>query len=168
VAIRIKIAETAAEIDAIFRLRHSVYVDEEGYFATREDQRIHDTYDWLSTTLHVMAVHNDVVVGAARFVGSSSAGTPTDGLFDFGRHVPAEAHTAAAGMLSVAREYRRVPRLFACLTGMGFYWCTRQHVSYVHAVCNVLHERMFAHIGFRPVGKPIELDHVTVPAIPWY
>jgi predicted GNAT family N-acyltransferase len=163
---RIKVAETAEEIDAVFRFRHAVYVAEEGYFSARDDQRIFDRYDALPTTLHIIAVRDGNIVGTLRFVESSAAGTPTDEVFYFAPHLPSGVHTAAGGMLCVAREHRRVAGLCTSLVGIGFYWCERQRVSHVLAICNALHQGLFCHLGFRPVGGLTSLPDVTTPVIP--
>src|SRR5262249_7293735 len=43
--LRVRVAQTTAELDAVFRLRHQVFVEEEGYMPPRPDRRIADRFD---------------------------------------------------------------------------------------------------------------------------
>jgi N-acyl-L-homoserine lactone synthetase len=45
--VRSKIAATPDEIDAVFRVQHAVFVEEEGYMLKRPDRRLFDRFDTL-------------------------------------------------------------------------------------------------------------------------
>src|SRR5690348_877253 len=72
-----------SELDAVFALRHRVYVEEERYFARRRGARIADRFDAFPTTLHVLAFVDGVVAGSLRVTEPSCAGHPADEFFDF-------------------------------------------------------------------------------------
>ncbi len=75
---RIKLAETAAELDAAFHLRHRVFVEEEGYMPARAGMRIADHFDGFPGVGNIIAVHDGRVVGNARFMEDCGAGTGPD------------------------------------------------------------------------------------------
>jgi hypothetical protein len=49
-AVRIRLAETTADLDALLRLRHRVFVDDKGYFPAQPDGRVGDRFDAYPTT----------------------------------------------------------------------------------------------------------------------
>ena len=124
--VRVHEARTSAELDDVFRLRHQVFVDEEHYMKLRPDGRIADRFDAYPSSTNIVAVADDQVVGAIRFMERSPAGVSTDEFFDFTGHVQPGARDGSSGMLVVARQYRTTPRLVVTMMGMGYLWAASQ------------------------------------------
>ncbi len=78
----IRLAVTSADLDAIFRLRHMVYAEEENLFARQMDRRISDRFDAFQETIHLMAFHKEQLVGSIRMIPTSEIGIPGEELFD--------------------------------------------------------------------------------------
>src|SRR5437588_8281557 len=121
-SICIKFAETTWETDELFRMRHRVFVEEEGYFTARPDGRIFDRFDAFPTTGNTIAVDDGRVIGGVRFVDQSLVGTPADDVFDFSPFTNGAAKVGGAGMFCLEREYRHTRHLTFSVMAMGFYW----------------------------------------------
>jgi N-acyl-L-homoserine lactone synthetase len=164
-SIRVRIASTAKERDALFRLRHRVYVEEEGYFIARPDGRIADRFDPYPTTANLVAVVDGCVVGTVRMAEQSDAGNPTDEFFDFRGHLP-DARICSGSMLCVTRAYRDAPRLVFSLLGMAYFWAGSRGARFVIGVVNPDVAPFFAKIGARPVAEPVLHPHLGLTGIP--
>lgn len=152
--VRIKIARTTADLDAVFRLRHQVYVEEEGYMTPHADLRIADRFDAFPTTVNIAALVDGRVVGSIRYVEPSVAGTPADEFFDFTPYLPPEgARVGSASMLCVARDYRHVPRLKMAMIGMAHYWAISKGITHLLGPGNPEAESFLRRVmGYRPVA----------------
>src|SRR5438067_6804021 len=82
-SIRVKLAQTSDELDQIFRVRHRVFVEEDGYMAEWPEQRIYDRFDAFPTTANVIAIADGRVVGGIRYVEPAPVGLPVDDYVDF-------------------------------------------------------------------------------------
>ena len=65
-SIKIKLAETAAEIDEALQLRHKVFVEHDGRYSPAPDRRLYDRFDCCGTSVLVIAMMANQVVGTAR------------------------------------------------------------------------------------------------------
>ena len=157
---RIKIATTPEEIDAVFQVRHRVYVEEEGYMAPHPDGRIYDRFDALPTTANIIAIVGDRVVGTMRFMEDSRVGTSADAFFDFAaalaaRGLGAEARVGAGSQLAVEREYRKQPGLSFSLMAMGYYWAISRGLTHIKGAANPDALSIFRGTGFEPIGPEL-------------
>ena len=110
-AISIKIAETPGDVDAAFRLRHQVYVEEENRFAPQPGSVFFDRFDCFPSTRSVLArdlsLPDAPPVGTLRFASQTEVGLPCDSFFDFSPITRGlEGGIATVGMLAVARRFR--------------------------------------------------------------
>lgn len=157
--VQIRIARTTEELDALFRLRHQVMVEEEAYMAATHDGRITDRFDAYPTTGNVIAVVGDQVVGGVRFVPVTVAGTPADEYFDFSPYLPIDARPVAAGMLVISRDYRRLGRMIPALAGMGSHWVLSQGYTHIQVAANPERGDLFSRSGMTAVAP--EFFHET-------
>jgi CRP/FNR family cyclic AMP-dependent transcriptional regulator len=150
--IRVKLAQTTNELDQLFRVRHRVFVEEDGYMPERPGRRIYDHFDAFPTTANVIAIADGRVVGGVRFTEPSPAGSPADGLFDFGPYLPPEPDRVVTGsMLVLDKQYRGQARLTFALNGMGLYWAVARGMTHVIAAANPDREASFLKVGYRAV-----------------
>lgn len=164
--VRIKLAETTAERDALFRLRHKVMAEEEGYIPPTPGGRLYDRFDAYPTTANVIALVGDVVVGGIRFIEETEAGTTAEEYFDFRPHLPPDARPAASSMLVVSREYREVPRLVFALNCMGYYWAISRGISHILAPANPVRREAFLRAGHRVVAPEFVHPTKRLPVLP--
>lgn len=152
--IQVGLASSADELDALYQVRHHVYVDEMGYFPSSPDGRLVDRWDPLATTGNFVARIDGRVVGGARAtLYDPDIGSPVGDLFDFGPHVPANANVAIAGMLAMEPEGRATPHLtFVTLAAM-YHWCILQGVTHVAAVAAPAAEQAVLASGFRSLAE---------------
>jgi N-acyl-L-homoserine lactone synthetase len=165
-SVRIKLAETTEELDAVFRLRHRVLVEEEGYVRGVPEGRLSDRFDAYPTTANVIAVVEGQVVGAIRFMEASAAGTSADEFFDFRPHLPPGARIASSSMLVVARAYRKVPRLVFALNGMGYSWAAARGVTHLLAPANPQRRAAFEAVGHKVVAPEFFHRRKQLPVLP--
>jgi len=166
-SVRIKIAQTAEEMDQLFNARHEIFVEEEGYFKPNPSGRIFDRFDAFSSTVNIIAMVDQEVVGGLRITEFSKVGTPSEHLFDFIYHIPADSSkVAAASMLCIKKRYRKVPRLVFMLLSMGIYWVISRNVSHVIAAINPLVEHMIKRIGFKRIQPPFPNKDLGIEVLP--
>lgn len=152
-AIRITIARTAAEHDALFRVRHRVYAEQGGYMPPRPDRRIYDRFDAFPSTTNLIALDGGEIVGGVRLAEPSAAGLPADEYFGFGPHLPADAtRVGSASMLCVDAAHRCRKRLTASLCSMFYHVAAERGLSHVVAPCNPEIEPDMLATGYRRVA----------------
>jgi len=151
--IRVKLAQTTDELDQLFRVRHRVFVEQDGYLPERPDRRIYDRFDAFPTTANVIAIADGQVVGGIRHVEPSPAGLPADGFFDFGPYLPPQpSRVGSVSMLVLERQYRGQPRLTFAMNGMGFYWAVARGLTHLLGPANPDREASMLKAGYRPVA----------------
>ena len=166
VPICIKYAEGTDEIDGIFRTRHKVYVEEEGYMAAQPDGRVYDRFDAYPTTVNIIAVDDGRVIGGVRFCAPSTAGTPTDAFFDRAAYLPENTKGGSGSMLCVERAYRRIPELAFSIMGMGFRWVRKQGLSFIIGAANPDAQKFLWRLGFQPLAHARYDEHKRLLFIP--
>ncbi len=166
-SVRIKIAQTAEKTDQLFCARHKIFAEEEGYFKPNSEGRIFDQFDAFPSTVNIIAMVDQDVVGGVRITECTDAGTPSEHLFDFGPHIPSDAtKVAAASMLCIRQQYRRVPRLTFMLLSMGIYWMISRDVSHVMAAINPVVEPLMKGIGFSRIQPAFSDEDLGVEVLP--
>lgn len=164
--VRLKIAATTGELDAIFRVRHRVFVEEEGYFEPRPDGRIADRFDAYPTSANLVAAVDGRIVGALRVVEESDAGSPTDEFFDFRPHLGAQARFSSGSMFCVERAHRRTPRLVFGLVAMAYHWARSRGLDQMVGAVNPDVEAFFKRVGGRQIAAPVWHHELGLGAIP--
>ncbi len=154
-SIRIKVARSAEELDCVFKLRHRVYVEEEGVMNPRADGRITDRFDAFPTTVNFIALSPDGIVGNLRLCErTDSIGVPADEYFNFEPHIPEHCRKLVnAGMLCMSRRFRGKMRLSNNLIMMGVYWSCSIGASHVLAPTNPKAKTFFNRVGFDEVAS---------------
>ena len=161
---RVRIAATPRELDAVFRLRHRVFV-EEGYMDARPDGRILDQFDAYPGTANIVAVVADTVIGAVRYMQPTDGGSSVEEFFDPRPLAPQGARLAVGSLLVVDPACRGLPRLTVNLTAMGFYWAASHGLTHIVGVVNPVAEAGFAQSGFRRLGPVIHSDRIRRGAV---
>jgi N-acyl-L-homoserine lactone synthetase len=152
--VRIKIAETAVELESLFRARHRVFVEEEGYLGHRSDNLIVDRFDAFPVTINMVALVEGQVVGGMRVTRQSPVGLPADQFFDFSPYLPAgEISLACASQFFLLNRYRAISyRLGFAIIGMCVYWAYNQNITHVIAAVNPVISRLCEAIGMTPAA----------------
>jgi hypothetical protein len=164
--VRVRIARTTEELDQVFRLRHQVFVEEEGYMTPRPDGRIADRFDAYPTTANIIAVVDGQIVGSIRFVERSVAGVSTDEFFDFTPYVPAGVRDGSSGMLVLGQHYRGIPRLVVSMVGMGYYWAVSRGITLLLGAINPERREAFLRSGYREVAPEFYHEERGLPVQP--
>ena len=164
-AIRLKLARTAKELDDVFRLRYDVYVAERGKFATDpRNPRIVDHFDAVPEVANVVAYDGDLAVAAMRINKDTSIGLPAESYFDFSsirKELEADRgkgdaplNIVGGSMLAIRREYRNrrnvIFALFKEAAGVMYSWGATHVIGSVRADTLSLYNR----IGFETMAEP--------------
>jgi N-acyl-L-homoserine lactone synthetase len=164
--VRIKVAQTAAELDALFKLRHRVFV-EEGYMAPTHDGRIADRFDAFPGTANIVALVDGEVIGGVRYMRPTEAGSSVEAFFDPAPLAPPGARLAIGSLLVLDPRFRGLSRVTFHMAAMGFYWGKSQGITHVIGVVNPDREEGFARSGFRRLGSVIQSERIRkVPVQP--
>ncbi len=161
-AIKVMAATTPEELDAVFKLRHQVFIEEGTYFAPREDKRLVDRFDAFNTSVNFMAVVDDVLVGVIRLTLNSSVGIPADAYYNFHQHLPENARVISAGQLCIQAHYRGNLPLLNSLMTMAFYWAISKQATHIVAPFNPPLKTVMQRCGFSPVSEIIAVHGVKI------
>jgi N-acyl-L-homoserine lactone synthetase len=132
-SVRIRLARTAEDLDAVFRLRHRVFAEEEGIFGLQADGRVVDRFDTYPITGITLAEIDGHAVGTYRITEVTPVGTSTDEWYDFGPHLPSGTRAGAASLLAVEREFRERPGLVFSLLAMLYSWAANRGLTMLTA-----------------------------------
>lgn len=153
-AVRIKIATTPTERDALFRVRHRVFVEQDGYMAPTADHCIVDRFDAFPTTINLIAVHDDAIIGGIRVTEPGGAGLPVDEYFDFRPHLPRDPSISAGSgsMACIVREYRHRRRLASSMIHLAHFVASQRGISHLAVVCNPRIDSLMLALGYQRVA----------------
>ncbi|MBX2799695.1 MAG: cyclic nucleotide-binding domain-containing protein [Myxococcales bacterium] len=164
-SVRVKLAVDPVELRDLMRVRHEVFVEEEGYMTPSDSGMIVDFFDAVSTTSNLIALVDGQVVGGSRITVDSDAGLPSDAAFDFRTVLPEGARLASGSMMCVKQGSRRLGRLVQGLFRMMFY---RAHASGCTHLCGPLNPKIrpfVERIGMVAVGDEF-VDGKGLPTVP--
>lgn len=153
--IKIILTKDPLQIDAIFKIRHSVFSEEIHAFASTADKRLFDRFDTYPDTHNlVVLTKNNEVVGGMRLTLDSAIGLPADEYYDFRRYLPKDSRVINAGMYCVTKEYRS-SRIAMGLMLMASYFGISQGVTHVVAPVNPMIAKLLERVGFKALDKEI-------------
>jgi N-acyl-L-homoserine lactone synthetase len=116
--LEIRLAQSAVELDAVFRLRHDVFAS---YMRPHADQRIYDRFDAFPVSRNIIALYDEVIVGGTRLTEKTGVSTSADEFYDFADFLP-RGPLGAGSMTCVHADYRKI--------GVGFYlMCMTWHLA---------------------------------------
>ena len=150
--IKISLADEPQEIDAVLKLRHTVFSEEEELFSATSDHRVMDRYDTFSTSKNLIAVSDGAVIGSMRLTLDSEAGIPADEYYDFRRLLPEYARILNCGMYCVTKPFRGA-KIAIGLNLMASYFGVSNDVTHVVAPINPVIAKLVGRIGFKPVDE---------------
>ena len=164
-AIRIKVASEAREIDDALWLRHEVFVNEDRKFGGKpvHGGRLVDRFDAFPNASHVVAYEDSEPVATMRLLKDSDAGMPVDELYDFStyrRQIAAATNPdgvriqfGSAGMLAIRSQWRRRRDVIRAMFRMAATVCRRYGASHILVVVNHETAGMYRRLGFVPLTQ---------------
>ena len=151
--VEISVVTRPEDLRDIFRLRHEVFVEEEGDLAAMPHGLLYDEFDAYPTTTHILARVGGLPAATVRVASVAAAGFPWDRLrtlssLDAARDAP----SVAVGMMACATPYRGHRGLLLGLLRMVSR-VTRAHgAQHVLAAVNADFAGTLERIGFRRLG----------------
>ncbi|MEO5727686.1 MAG: acyl-homoserine-lactone synthase, partial [Byssovorax sp.] len=166
-SVRIRLATSPTDFDQLFKVRHRVFIEKEGFFPPTSDGRLVDRFDAFPTTANIVAVAEGRVVGGVRIVEPSPVGVPADHFFDFRPYLPkGNIRVGSGSMLVVEEEYRRIPRVTFAMLGMMYYWALRKGLTHITGVAAPEAEKLFVGSGYEPVHPRFYHEESKLHALP--
>lgn len=179
-AIHVKVAETAKELMDVYRVRHQVYVNEEGYFrhsSLARSEKIVDCYDSFPNVANIIAYDEGRAVATMRVNFDIDGRLPPEEHFDFGackRDAAMKAEKsgseqpcfASAGMLAILREYRHRRDLFRALFKLSATVGEVQGTTHVIATVNARAEAIYRRFGFVALSEKFWVEDIGEYVIP--
>jgi CRP-like cAMP-binding protein len=177
--IRLKIAETAQELDDVFWLRHQVYVVEEGKFGGDANSRnyLTDRFDAHPTCANLIAYEGAEPVATIRLNLDVGGGLPAEEYFDFSderRRLAVDwpletgerTRFKGAGMLAVRNDWRRrrdvIRALFKLVAVVGRSW----GVTHIFIIANHENVAMYRRVGFMALYDKIWVEEIGNHIVP--
>ena len=160
-----QLAQTTAEIDSVYRLRHLVFVEQEGLLRANPESRIYDRYDSFPSTVQMIALEQGQTVGAFRFSLDDSCGLPADEYFNFRQFVDPDSRMMHTGMFCVHRDFR-AEKIAIGLILMAAYYAISNNVTHVVAPINPQIAPLLKRIGFQKVGEQFHDPHIDAQVLP--
>jgi CRP-like cAMP-binding protein len=165
--IRLKIANSASDKAAVYRLRHRIFVEEEQRFI-HSGNHIIDQYDSFTETTNILALLEDRPIGSIRVIMENAVGSPTDAFFDFSEfRLQLDGHCAYIGWLCCEKKFRSHPGLIIGLIKMCFREMRKKGARHVLATLHPPVLPMLKRIvGAAPVGPEFHSVELNVAMLP--
>lgn len=161
-SIKLKVAQSAKEVDDVLCLRHQVYVIEDGKFGGKPlpEGRIIDRFDAMPYAANIIAYQDDRPIGTIRVVMEAGVGLPAEEFLDFSSYKMeierdfVKPAFASAGMLAITQDGRKRRNVIMALFKMATGVCMSWGVTHVVANANYETATVYEHLGFeRLAGK---------------
>ncbi len=163
--IHITLAKLPEQIDAVFKIRHTVFSEEEGKFSPTHDGRMFDRFDAYPTSSNLIVLGDGEVVGSMRLTLDSEMGMPADEYYDFRAHLPPESRALNCGMYCVTKQYRS-SRIAYGLMLMASYFAVSNNITHVVAPINPDIAKMLGRVGFKTLDEEFTEAHTGVNIVP--
>ncbi len=169
-AIKIRIAKSAKELNDVYRLRHSVY-QADGSFQNTAHDYIIDLYDSVPNCINIIAYSEETAVGTMRVTVENEIGTAADESFDFTpyknkiRQQALDENTtppvfASSGMLAIAEEWRNRRDVFRALLRMAVDVGHSLNVSHIIATVNAKTIGIYKRLGWEILSDEIWIEEI--------
>jgi hypothetical protein len=164
--ILIRVAESADDVDRLFRARHHIFADVDGYIPPRSDGRLYDRFDAYPTNRNLIAEHDGRIVGGLRFTEHSPAGTPPDEFFDFSPFLDGRTtRFGSASKLFLEHAYRGSQITFS-MYGLAYAWCLARGWTHVTGTANPETVPALMRSGYRPLTEERFHPEHRLPFVP--
>ncbi|MCB9663090.1 MAG: cyclic nucleotide-binding domain-containing protein [Alphaproteobacteria bacterium] len=164
--VRVKVAETDAEKDALFEARHRCYVEQGEWMDPRPDGRIVDVYDGLSVSVNFMAVCDGVVVGGVRYTEENPLGTVADEMFDFTPHLTGTKR-ASPSMFFVDHAFQHAPAVVRGITNTFHHYAVHAGCDETYAACSPTAWPTVKKFGVVELADDVLVGRNGLPFIPY-
>lgn len=177
-AIHLKIARTAKELNDVFNLRYQSYVIEDKKFGgySFQSEHIYDRYDVVPEVANIVAYDEGVPVGTVRANLKSEIGLPSEELFDFSDYFEKleidakkndkEIKIASGSMFAILKDWQgRRNVTFALLKlVVGVY----KNWGVTHVIATANHETasIYKHLGFEELADSIWIEKIENSIVP--
>ena len=165
-AVTIRFAATADDVDALLRARHHVLAELDRTVAATPDGRIVDRFDALPTTHNVIAEHHRLIVGGVRFTLGSNVGTPPEEQFDFGDGVTSGAGLYAAVSTLFLEPLYRGTCVARQMLAFGYAWAASVGCTRVIAVASTSDGAFLESEGYVVPERTRPRRPGSAPAVP--
>ncbi|MFC1827419.1 cyclic nucleotide-binding domain-containing protein [Thermodesulfobacteriota bacterium] len=165
--VHVKVAKTPKEIDGVFQVRHKVFIEEDGKFPSQPDKRLYDFFDTIPSTVNIIAMVDDTVIGCLRMTELSEAGLPADHYFNFKPYLTDNiGKLASVSMFCLLSEYRSNMQLAYMLISMGCYWGISHDITHIITPINPDIASLIKRVGFKPLCEEVISNVGGLPIIP--
>ena len=178
-AIRLKVARTAQDLDDVYALRYDVFVEEKGRFSSAHIEscpRIVDRFDAIPYATNIIAYDQDVAIACMRVNKDSEIGLPSEIHLDFSatrEKIKQECLDkgvkpviVSGGMLAIRENWRNRRNVIFALfkTAVGVMYSFEA----THVIASISEETrsLYGRIGFKQVDTPQWKDEIGDALIP--
>lgn len=130
--LKIAVAKTPDQIDALLKLRYQVLVEEEGKFEPNASGRLVEKFDAFPTTTNLMATQDGQLVGSMRLTLGKQQYVPIEGSTDFNDLIPHEVKVLGCSMYCIKRGFRNMQVMLGLLL-MASYLGLSSQVNHIIA-----------------------------------
>lgn len=148
----IREAKTPEALDALFCIRHTIFVEQARVMAARRRGRIYDRFDAFPDTINLIAWQQGTAVGGLRLVPAGPVGIPADQHFDFWPHLPEDARVGSASMFCMDQALDQRAGLTRALVGMFYLRALQRGLTHIVAPINPEMESTVVEFGYEAVG----------------
>ena len=162
----VKLAETAEERSAAFRLLHDEYV-RSGLTDTEASGMRITPYHALSTTRVIIALRGETVVGTLSLIQRSAAGVPSERIFDLSSIRAKGGTIEEPSSLAVDRSASRDGEILFSLIKFAVQCSRSRFVKHWVWTCHPRHRHLYEEIlGFEPLAEREVRSYAFVKGAP--
>ncbi|MEA1890947.1 MAG: cyclic nucleotide-binding domain-containing protein, partial [Pseudomonadota bacterium] len=178
-SIRLKVANTAKELDDVFRLRHEVFIQERGKYSSSslDYPRVVDHFDTMPDVANIIAYEGSKAIATLRVNRDSQIGLPAEEYFDFSdirsrikrKYQDSKGQEPIfvnASMLAIHKDWRNkknvIFALFKEAIGIMYSW------NATHVVAAISEETLslYGRLGFEAIDDPVWNESVGDTLVP--
>jgi N-acyl-L-homoserine lactone synthetase len=128
---------------------------------------MYDYFDTIPTTVNIIAIVDNTVIGCLRMTEWSEVGLPADHYFDFKPLLPDNVEKlASVSMFCLHSDYRSNMQLAYMLISMGCYWGISRNITHIITPINPDIASLIMRIGFKPLCENVVSNVGDLEIIP--
>lgn len=178
-SVRLKVANTAKELDDVFKLRHEVFIQERNKYSSSslDNPRVVNHFDTLPDVANIVAYAGSKAIATMRVSRDSQIGLPAEEYLDFSDlrsrlkkkfqdSKGQEPNIVCGSMLAIHKDWRNqknvIFALFKTAIGIMYSW------KATHVIASISEESLslYGRLGFEAIDDPVWNESVGDTLIP--
>ena len=163
--LKIAVAKTPEQIDALLKLRYQVLVEEEEKFEPNCSGRLVEKFDAFPTTTNLIVTQDEQLVGSMRLTLGTQQYVPMEDSADFNDLIPREVKVLGCSMYCIKKGFRNTQVMLGLLL-MASYLGLSHQVNHIIAPTDLKLMNRLKRAGFNISDSETASTHTDLDISP--